>query len=282
MASSYSAIPVVNQIHSLPHLNSALQDQSNNFGITYDAQQFSTNAYVKSLLPIPIIIEGICFLVVITYSIAICCRSCFSCCKCGWLWKGREIPPIRRFYFGFFLCVGFVLVTNQMLILGNSFLQTGFSSAVDGFNTLTTNFNSIIYDTDSLNQDAYQLLKYYSASNSNVQPYCDTSYLTYATNEFIRDINEISTSVSDIPGKTSSVANDIDKYGDYITTYILWFLYGVLTIGVLFYCLGLKCKSKCFLKFTIGFNEIVILLIFVICAAGLFGLVISIIIQFIY
>ena len=77
---TYQPNRLVKLMHEFPHLNSAFQSLSNEFGIEY-GQPF-VNRYTESIMVLPILVGAIGLVSIIIFQISISCRSLFHFCKC--------------------------------------------------------------------------------------------------------------------------------------------------------------------------------------------------------
>ena len=252
---SYSPSYIVRQVHEILHLDEALKPVDNDFNITYDSQW---NDYSRSLLPVPIICGALGMFAVVILSIFLFSRICCKCCRC--LPEFGHDAKERSRYLGygalFFLIL--VILTNQIVLFGNRYLNEGVSTSQDSVDflhdltqTLSNQGNSLLTDGDSLEN-------HLDEAATTCPP---ASSLADGVSEFDGYVNDYLEYVDPIPGRCNDANDAIDDWTNYKDSSV-WVVYAVFWIVPVVFAVGYWWRQKCTVQIGISISQILNIIVF--------------------
>lgn len=264
----------VKSCHSIPHLNSHLQQQSNDFGLHYN--DFN-NSYSKSLVILPAIILVLGLLAMIILNGALCLRLC-GFCRCApqdvFIDGEKEIIDAQRpcvsvkklkiIFYAAALCA---VISNQALFFGNQYMTESISTANDALNFLANTFQSLTDDAAALESDSSVL----SADVNGAQqcPALTPAVLSQFNSNiatFDSNVNDFQNFVSPLPSYTDSAKTGLNEYVVDYKNDSIWVLYCLL-MGVAACGLGaLWTQSKALMQLGLIVGQLLLLTMIVLGA----------------
>ena len=165
----------------------------------------------------------------------------------------------------------FTLAANQVLIYGNLSLSSGVTTTNNALSYLSDTFNDLTTYGNTLNSNGNIVVADFKSaltSSCDTQPLIDTMNDNYFPN-----INLYYDEVSPISSDCDNGSNLLSYYGTSVKNEVIWALYGLMTVGVLLYSVGLLFKNKLTLQIAIAVSELLLLLFFTVCTGEMIGLV---------
>ena len=257
---TYSPQTVVRQVHKILHLNSALEKQDNTFYITTES---TWNGYTKSLLAIPIICMSLGLLSVLVFQ----CVSCFTaCCRK----PGAVDPDPRQGYLNllnlriaFVVGLLIVLVYDQSILFGSSFLGDGVSTASDSLDYLDATFTTLNTYGDDLNDEDYELQEDFNKSyqiNNCSQAEDLSSYIS----DYFGYVEDYTSLIVDIPDKVENAQDFLHQYGVDYKNKSIYVFYAMFIVCVGIYAVAMLFSQKWAVFAGIGTSNCVMTLTFII------------------
>jgi hypothetical protein len=269
---TYTLLELVKQVHSIPHLNSALQKESNEFDVSTDS---AWNDYTRSLLPMPIICMSVALLMLFIFQIASCCTCCGK--NNNNLPKKPEIG-LRKWRIALIVILVIALVFDQGIIYGNHFLSSGISKADDSLNYLQDTFTSLDDYGNVLLKDGNKIQidfqKSYDINNcaasSTLQDYFE-DYFVY--------VNDYQSYVEDIPDKCSSAQDSLHLYGESYKNKTIWAFYAVFIVSIAVYAFIAFISSQMVLCCGMFTTHFLLTFTFLLCGVQMFIVVSNLILA---
>lgn len=259
---SYNPSTTVSNAHNIPHLNSQLQFQENQFSIT--------TSYLTSLLPFPILILSICMILVLGFLCAISCACCCRLCPCKCLTcfgiQVDKLDPIRESYFSkltervnhhtlivrVFISFTLVLfVVNFFVWYGSVDITNAFLSIINGLNGIINFFTSIVNSSSGLINNANSFTQILLSST------CSTDSQNSVTTSILASENEVLAASNTISSLALSVNNSISNIILLIPNYInekdivIGCFFTIILIILLGYSTALYFSKKWLFRFCI-------------------------------
>ena len=237
---TYTVQDVVKQMHRLPHLDSALQTTSNDFGIYTDS---TWNDYTKSLLPLPLICMSLGLLSLLIFQCTVCCCGCFRKAPLPGTQRVNEWSAtlsLRYLLGGFILMTVVVVLFDQVILFGNGYLSSGISTSDDALNYLQNTFNDLNTYGNDLIVDGYHLRNDFT--NATIKDNCQqAATLNAYLVDYFTYVDEYLSYISDVPDKCSNAQDALHQYGVHDKNSSIWAFYsmfivcaGILLVGMLF------------------------------------------------
>jgi len=273
MAYNGTYIPTdeVQGFHQLPHLNAQLQRRSGDFGITADSQW---NSYSQSLYPLPIICVGIALTAVVLFQLG------FSL---YYFWRhkspvpyvhDRRVPtdPLRNCRIAFVLMLVTIMVFNQFIPVGNSYLTSGVSNSNNRLDYLDNTFTLLNTDGSTLNIDGTQLQldfnNSYKVSNCAAAQQLDDALPAYYAS-----VDEYLSYIKDVPDKAQDFQDALNLYAVRYKNNAVWMFYGWLTVCPGIFFIGMFFNSRRTVYGAVGLAELIMCFVYLVCLAGMIILV---------
>ena len=266
---SYSAIDIVRQVHSLPHLNLELEQQSNDFDITYDDYN---NSYTQSLVTLPVLIGGLALFLLFAFQVYLLFASCCACCPqrnaLGESVRGKK--TIRTRLALAVVIIG-VFIVNQIVLFGNAELSRGVDHLKDGLDYLESTFKK-------LDDDGNKLLSYgddLSAqwTNASLTGCAAAAQLVPYIDEYDSYVNDYLDVVSPVSDQCSDISDDAHDWAVGYKDDSIWILYAIIMVNAIVFSCGLLLQSG----LLIGIGNVlaisVLLVYFILCTVEMIILV---------
>lgn len=267
--SSYEPIALVRQMHRLPHLTMRLEPHDHEFDIDYDSQW---NSYTQSLLPLPIIIASVGYVLLLALLGWMMCRLGIDCCRCAPSKLGnsffngvRVVHPAAKYlrYLVFLGLLG-LLLWPQVMIMGSGKLSDGVNTIKDGLDFLSDTFNDLTNYGERMEGDGILLLEQFSSAAENdcfaargLEQYVD-DYLDY--------VDDYLSYVEPVPDKVDNVHDEVDKYGINWKNDSIYAAYAcILLSAILLFGSAVVKKPSCFMGMSVAFTQIVVALVIFLC-----------------
>lgn len=273
---TYEIIDIVRQMHDVLHLDYHLKTQNSHYGITYESQW---NSYSKSTLAVPIICSGLGLLILFTFQIVLCSRCCIRACKCGPPMVEVSASPSHasrtsqvifiRTFFGFFFFV--TLVYCQSILFGNGYLSDGVDKANNALSYLETTFTSLDTYGNDLTAEGTSVESDINSAYSN--GCTEAKLLISYFSDYFDYVDEYLSYVSPIPNKCEDASNELDTWGSTYKNRSVYVFYGVIMLCLILYLIGMLFSNKLTLYGGIAVSELVLFVMFVLCAVEMVILV---------
>lgn len=155
---SYNPLQIIQNFHSLPHLNSKLKEVDNNFGITSESRW---NSYTDSLIPFPFIIGILGITIIIIPIFILISRLWCKCSKClpievnEYLQTMMIYSPSKNPNFdkvvkyrqyaltAFVACIFGLVIMNQGVFFGESTRRNAVREAEDSLASIKSTFRDL-------------------------------------------------------------------------------------------------------------------------------------------
>lgn len=261
---TYHALGIVKSIHLLPRFNQQLQRTSNNFNI--DTSDFQ-NEYTESVIMLPIVLTALIFIAFTLFELALCCRYCFSCCRCVEseperssihsmaIWTNKvttsRVALVRAFWvfvsLSFLACQGFI--AGAIFVFSGS--HRGMESADDLYDIAIRLKDSGLYLENSgeiiLNLTAEAI------------PTCpEASYVQDYADDFDVYVSEYQDIINPIPNDVDTLNDFLDNYGDYVVSIAVWSTYSCVMLTLLAIVITYSSRNRLAVKVSIGWSAIVL------------------------
>lgn len=237
---TYSLLNIVKDIHQIPHLNSQLKYESNDWDITIDSQW---NSYTKSVLTLPIILFVIGIILILIYLIAI-----FCCYKKSTHEYESLSPDIRNsnkeskkiaIRLLMFVIISIILI-DQLIFVGNNYLTHGINTGSDNLDSLDTIFVNLNDYGDELTNESNNLQSDLSQSCNTCRNAC---LLLPSINDLNTYIDNYLSYIEDVPNQCDTIENRLNLYGSFYKSLLIWIMYSLILGCSLMYGIGIY-KSK--------------------------------------
>ena len=180
-------------------------------------------------------------------------------------------PPFLPLASTFFVLLCLTLAANQVLIYGSISLSSGVTTTNNALNFLSDTFYDLTSYGNTLTSDGNIVVADFKAaltSSCNTQPLIDTM-----NNYYFPNVDIYYDEVSPISSDFDNGSDMLSYYGTSVKNAVIWALYGLMTVGVLLYTVGLLCKNKLILQIAIVVSELLLLLFLIVCTGEMIGLV---------
>ncbi len=263
----YHPSNLVRQSHKILHLNENLQPVSNQF---QPFKLFDWNNYTKSLLPIPIICASLGIFAIFLLQLFLILRIFIKQLrflpsikvtgrKSLTLIKYAIDPRIFRIYKISIIIL--VILVDEILVFGSSYLSQGVSIAHDAINNLNYNITLLLDQGYSLNSTGNILhTDLYNASFT-----CNSagSLASNMSTVFYPFVNDYIDYLGPLPTKCNDAHNNLHKWGVDYKHSSIWSVYAFYMVLIALYIFGMWYKNQTMLRVSVGIGEISMILMFI-------------------
>jgi hypothetical protein len=262
----------IQQSHQILHLDKHLQPVTNEF------QPFTLDNwtdYTSSLLPVPIICASLGALAIVILQVVLILRIFYKDLRFIPEIKvtGRKsmtlikyaIDPRYIFVFKLFI-IGTILVLDEILVVGSSFLSTGVHNAKSEITSLSNNITVLINEGNYLNAAGLTLQQeLYNASSIST---CSQALglANGVETYFDPEISGYLDLINPLPRKCTDANNNMQKWGVDYKNSSVWVIYAMYIVVITLFILGMKVKNQMVCRIAVGIAELFILILFVLIA----------------
>ena len=238
----YPPNDLVISMHSITHLDQQLKASSNQFDL--NIQQIN-NTYTLSLIPIPLIIAIIFFIILIATDITLLLYDKkWKCCKSETLSKGliyyhesiryymNSKESFRNLFIGSSIVI---LIIIQSLLIGNYFYMQGIDQSRASLSSVSNTFSVMNQDGLNMYPPSTQLSSYALQCGSGASDLYPTSALIASYNSTLSTYTNL---ISGIPPILNTLDSYIQQYGVYYYQIGLYTIYSVYVASFLLFLYG--------------------------------------------
>lgn len=282
---NYRPSAAVQYAHNIPHLNSHLQTETNQFSFTLD--------YVESLLPFPMLTLAILLLFVLFFVIFIFCRCCVNTCIFVCARKNKDDIEIddsassaavlrsdrgaKILHYALISTLVVLFVVDFFLFLGSAELTAALANFSNAANIILAAFNAVLAATSAILSDSSQLSSLLVSSVCSGLPSSTTSQVTNELNTISSSSNSINSLSDPVNNSVNSFTNAITDYSSQKKNEIVLVIFFAVLFAVISYGTGLYTRKKFVFQISIAFTWFVVTGTFIICC-----LVMVIVVCFIF
>lgn len=185
--------------------------------------------------------------------------------------NSATIPSVRYLYIAFFIFAALALCANQSIIFGSNDLVRGVSTSNDAIDYVQDMFDGLVSYGDTLYIDGQALDALFAEA---VATNCSAaSQLQDELPAYFEYVEEYQGYVNPVPDKCSTASDLLDEYGTEYKNSSAWTLYGTVVLSLGLYLIGLFCKSKLTLQLSVQFVQLLMFVLFILCAVEMVILV---------
>lgn len=261
---TYSVLGIVKSIHKLPHLDSNLKEISNNFNIERNQLH---NDYTESVIVFPILLTCLLFISFSLFELSLCCRVCFSCCRCldtipirdsinsMALWTEKvtksRISLVRGFW-----CFAFLsLLACQGIIFSGIFLINGSNRGIDSAN----NLYDIAIDLEDSGENLDTSGNLVLDLTAQAVPTCpEANYVQNYADDFSTYVADYMSIIQPIPNDLNKMEDFLKEYGLSVASISIWATYSGVFVSIIFIILAYLSRNKLAVKISIGWGAIIL------------------------
>jgi len=229
------------------------------YGHKLSTQEFSTSqSYLKRVAYTPAAIFVLGALAIFFYSCGLLFRCCCKCCACLPDFKDDDNISSRKLYnnIAFYALCVLVLVFDQLVFIGNNYLNTGILTVKSSITDLKGIFTGATSDADTLIDDGNTMLSFYSSMQADS---CyDSSYsstnITSQVNSCISNLNSANSFMKSVPDELDMALSYIDTYALFYRNIALYVVWGLAIASVIVYITCHCCQTIGGMKFSISFS----------------------------